>query len=48
MGFLCFIYEKRVREHIPLKQGLRLLAFSSVETAMAVREHIPLKQGLRL
>ena len=36
-----------VREHIPLKQGLRLFpSFPRIEDFL-VREHIPLKQGLR-
>ena len=37
-----------LREHIPLKQGLRLLLPSCAQrTRRLLREHIPLKQGLR-
>ncbi len=36
-----------VREHIPLEQGLRLLAVFSFDGFTEVREHIPLEQGLR-
>ena len=42
-GFIWF-----VREHIPLKQGLRHRSSSRrVHWLPHVREHIPLKQGLR-
>ena len=38
-----------VREHIPLKQGLRQnTLFPDQILVIRVREHIPLKQGLRL
>ena len=37
-----------VRDHIPLKQGLRLQTSICIEhTDKVVRDHIPLKQGLR-
>ena len=37
----------RLREHIPLQQGLRLFQRLSYNTSGALREHIPLQQGLR-
>ena len=38
----------QVREHIPLKQGLRQNLFPvKLSQSNTVREHIPLKQGLR-
>ena len=37
-----------LREHIPLKQGLRLLLSEMQLADIPLREHIPLKQGLRL
>ena len=36
-----------VRDHIPLKQGLRR-ANDDYQQKAEVRDHIPLKQGLRL
>ena len=37
-----------LREHIPLKQGLRLRVQSYEHAVLQpLREHIPLKQGLR-
>ena len=37
-----------VRDHIPLKQGLRLCAYSEyIHLFPVVRDHLPLKQGLR-
>ena len=39
----------KVREHIPLEQGLRLNPVTGTTTIPGtVREHIPLEQGLRL
>ena len=38
-----------VRDHLPLKQGLRLDGIVIlVEVFVVVRDHLPLKQGLRL
>ena len=38
----------RVRDHIPLEQGLRLRRFElRREPYIRVRDHIPLEQGLR-
>ena len=38
-----------LREHIPLKQGLRHPLFLQYSySTPRLREHIPLKQGLRL
>ena len=38
----------KVRDHIPLKQGLRPLLREIQEALIScVRDHIPLKQGLR-
>ena len=39
---------ERVRDHIPLKQGLRQNFLFVVNAVDYVRDHIPLKQGLRL
>ena len=36
-----------LREHIPLKQGLRLWTTAHKCSGTTLREHIPLKQGLR-
>ena len=37
-----------LREHIPLKQGLRHRSgVDSGQSKFTLREHIPLKQGLR-
>ena len=39
----------RVREHIPLEQGLRHSTEFIIDVVIeTVREHIPLEQGLRL
>ena len=38
----------RVRDHIPLEQGLRLIVRLGDVKALSVRDHIPLEQGLRL
>ena len=38
----------KVRDHIPLEQGLRLRSGASTATIRRVRDHIPLEQGLRL
>ena len=38
----------KVRDHIPLEQGLRLLSFPAEGISAFVRDHIPLEQGLRL
>ena len=39
----------RVRDHLPLKQGLRLhCRWRSASCHARVRDHLPLKQGLRL
>ena len=37
-----------VRDHIPLKQGLRRSNIAINVFSERVRDHIPLKQGLRL
>ena len=37
----------RVRDHIPLEQGLRQLLGSNESPIIIVRDHIPLEQGLR-
>ena len=37
----------RVRDHIPLQQGLRLKCIDLVNRCHNVRDHIPLQQGLR-
>ena len=37
----------KVREHIPLEQGLRLLLDDDKLEKDKIREHIPLEQGLR-
>ncbi len=38
-----------VRDHLPLKEGLRqLFASSSAISGTEVRDHLPLKEGLRL
>ena len=40
---------RRVRDHIPLKQGLRHPnEKANISINIKVRDHIPLKQGLRL
>ena len=36
-----------IKEHIPLKQGLRRLIFFPAYENDSIKEHIPLKQGLR-
>ena len=36
-----------VRVHLPLKQGLRHMAYASYTKKEKVRVHLPLKQGLR-
>ena len=36
-----------LREHIPLKQGLRRRYVAGFHPPAPLREHIPLKQGLR-
>ena len=49
--FKSFIASLRdsLREHLPLKQGLRLcLLFNRHNIVVKLREHLPLKQGLRL
>ena len=38
----------RVRDHIPLEQGLRLTCCYLFFHGQVVRDHIPLEQGLRL
>ena len=38
-----------VRDHLPLKQGLRRLETHNIRSFfLRVRDHLPLKQGLRL
>ena len=37
----------RVRDHIPLEQGLRLITSETTWKFYIVRDHIPLEQGLR-
>ena len=37
----------RVRDHIPLKEGLRRFNRFFLSTSVLVRDHIPLKEGLR-
>ena len=37
-----------LREHVPLKQGLRLRYHVLMGRGQVLREHVPLKQGLRL
>ena len=37
-----------VRDHLPLKQGLRLHLLKFRNRGWCVRDHLPLKQGLRL
>ena len=37
----------RVRDHIPLEQGLRLISDKIIDYVLKVRDHIPLEQGLR-
>ena len=41
------LYPFPVRDHIPLKQGLRLNPVFLNTPSRIVRDHIPLKQGLR-
>ena len=36
-----------VRDHLPLKQGLRLVLPLYTAKVAVVRDHLPLKQGLR-
>ncbi len=36
-----------VRDHHPLKQGLRQMRFKCTDKNLVVRDHHPLKQGLR-
>ena len=38
----------KVRDHIPLEQGLRRAVLPSLVYPSSVRDHIPLEQGLRL
>ena len=38
---------RRVRDHIPLEQGLRPRPAPRTGTPRLVRDHIPLEQGLR-
>ena len=38
----------RVRVHLPLKQGVRLINSFIIDIEDVVRVHLPLKQGLRL
>ena len=38
---------QNVADHIPLKQGLRLVLHTSLESDPLVADHIPFKQGLR-
>ena len=40
-------YLLKLREHVPLKQGLRLLIAFRIVEIVELREHVPLKQGLR-
>ena len=41
--------QDRVRDHIPLEQGLRRSYFTIAKImTIRVRDHIPLEQGLRL
>ena len=43
------LYYNTLIEHLPLKQGLRLLnAISNNDLGLWLIEHLPLKQGLRL
>ena len=37
----------RLREYLPLKQGLRLAIINAARAAKPLREYLPLKQGLR-
>ena len=37
----------KVRDHIPLEQGLRPEELGSMRLSLGVRDHIPLEQGLR-
>ena len=39
---------RKIREHIPLDQGLRLCQSLVYRILKLIREHIPLEQGLRL
>ncbi len=46
--YSCKLFIIKVREHIPLEQGLRHLMIESLNLCeYVVREHIPLEQGLR-
>ena len=36
-----------LREHVPIKQGLRRVIKRRVADDFALREHVPIKQGLR-
>ena len=38
----------RLREYVPLKQGLRRFRPIFLWAALDLREYVPLKQGLRL
>ena len=38
----------RLREHVPIKQGLRHDYIGEAGVLIGLREHVPIKQGLRL
>ena len=42
-----YFHGVRVRDHIPLEQGLRLDPLVALGKCHVVRDHIPLEQGLR-
>jgi len=42
---MCYI--ARLRNHVPLKEGLRLILASSIMSPTSLRNHVPLKEGLR-
>jgi len=46
-GAVCEYEHVRVRDHIPLEQGLRPSQAYLSARASDVRDHIPLEQGLR-
>ena len=47
MALVIGVGIEHVRDHIPLKQGLRHLLDCQKISELEVRDHIPLKQGLR-
>ena len=48
MSFCPGVLVDKLREHVPIKQGLRRHNGARIYKTSILREHVPIKQGLRL